>query len=120
MHLRNGGCVSCLLNAYCLAELVESLESKVFSPGWWAWKTPSRQRTAYVASLISAGAAEALAPQMQQWRARASARAGALALLQPPQKHCCSFSGLENPILGSMLQPSLAGKPCKAYLPIGR
>eukprot|EP00884_Botryococcus_braunii_P021607 jgi/Botrbrau1/812/Bobra.0352s0009.1 len=50
----------------------------VVGPGWQ--ETPSARRTAYVASLIHAGAAEELAPQIQQWRA--SAGAGALALLQ--------------------------------------
>eukprot|EP00884_Botryococcus_braunii_P021618 jgi/Botrbrau1/813/Bobra.0352s0010.1 len=49
-----------------------------FSPGWQ--ETPSARHTAYVASLIHAAAAVKLAPQIQQWRA--SAGAGALALLQ--------------------------------------
>eukprot|EP00884_Botryococcus_braunii_P021740 jgi/Botrbrau1/824/Bobra.0352s0021.1 len=55
----------------------EVIERRVFfGPGWQ--ETPSAQHTAYVASLIHVGAAEELAPQIQQWRA--SARAGALAL----------------------------------------
>eukprot|EP00884_Botryococcus_braunii_P015158 jgi/Botrbrau1/23643/Bobra.55_2s0029.2 len=75
---------------YSLDKITEDIEDRVFVDTCSWPETPSARRTAYLASLIHGGVAEKLGPQIQQWKATASA--GALAIRKWLEKQSKAYA----------------------------